>query len=58
MRDKVLLPHPALVGASKTPAPTGLKKNIAMFLKKLHNRVFVGEGKWACKSSLDIFSYL
>ena len=45
MRDKVLLPHPALVGVSKTPAPTGLKKNIAMFLKKLHNRVFVGEGK-------------
>ena len=31
MRGKALMPHPALVGVLKTPAPTGLKKNIAMF---------------------------
>ena len=34
MRGKSLLPHPALAEVPKTPAPTGLKKNIAMFKKK------------------------
>ena len=58
MRGKALLPHPALVGVPKIPAPTGIKKNIVMFLKKLHNRVFIEEGKWTSKSSLNIFSYL